>query len=93
MGAVAADESGALAEIAIGEQCFGLDAHRRGISDMSCRVGHSELCRLDRQVLKLGPVGVKTMEIAAIENAKRDQRCEPLAVRRQFMDFGRPGNR
>ena len=77
MGAVAADKSGALAEIAVGEQRFGLDPHRGGIGDMSCRVGHSELCRLDREVLKLGPVGVKAIEIATIENAKRDQRCRP----------------
>jgi hypothetical protein len=82
--------SPARSEIAVGEQRFGLDPHRGGIGDMSCRVGHSELCRLDREVLKLGPVGVKAIEIATIENAKRDQRCQPLAVRRQFMDSDAP---
>jgi hypothetical protein len=90
---VAADESGALAEIAVGEQRFGTDPHRGGIGDMGDRIGHAELGRFDRKVLELGPVGVKAIEVAAIENAKRDQRSQPLTVRRQFLDADALGNR
>jgi hypothetical protein len=41
-------------------------------------------------MLEFGPVGLAAMEVATIENAKRDQRCQPLAVRRQFMDSDAP---
>ena len=57
---------------------------------MGDRIGHAELGRFDRKVLELGPVGVKAIEVAAIENAKRDQRSQPLTVRRQFMDADAP---
>ena len=68
LGAVAADECGALAERAVVEQRFGLDPHRGGIGDISRRVGHAE-----RVASTLGagvaPVGVKAIEVATIENA------------------------
>ena len=83
--AVATDQLRALGQVGRVEQLRGRDRHVAEVGDMRVDVGERDLHRLDLQVPALGGVGVERGDVEVLEDAERDQRGDPLAVRRDLV--------
>jgi len=53
---------------------------------MRIRLSEAELDRFDAQMQRVGAVGGERGEVAVAENAKRDERGNPLAVGRNLVE-------
>ncbi len=77
-------QRGASVEVGGIEEVGRGDAHRGDVADVGVKVRKRELHGLDREMDGVRPIRVAA-EIEPVEDAERDQRCDPLPVRRDLV--------